>query len=291
MIALVSLCRCGLRTPYLCSSSKPDVELMAGWVDLPAQRANWDVVGGTWVLPPLGELDGHPGPTAVSVSRHFLIATCGLVVATHASALGLAAVLPRVLSGVARSHAGCVEWLGGVGLAVGACATVLLETRDWAGKVSGRAPPPAVPPSATRSSSSVTAVGGAGAGANAGAGTGDAAFARETDQSAADGHAYTEAGAGGVVVESLLSDLPSRAHQGIAQERRTSSFDDLCPSTSGVVALACHCRRSRRIGVCVCVCACVCVSACEPEVDAHGVKQGRGRQRRRLPSCTGWRSG
>ena len=55
-------------------------------------------------------------------------------------------------------------------------------------------------------------------------------------------------------------------------------------------------KLSNKVGIwCVCVCVNVCVNvcvlACEPDIDAHGVKQGRGRQRRRLPSCTGWRSG
>ena len=90
------------------------------------QVAEWDVGGGVWVVPPLMQLAGDRNE--VALSRRFLLATSGLIVITNSTALVLAALLPRLGVGVAGTRA---EWIGRAGLVVAACATVVLEKRDW----------------------------------------------------------------------------------------------------------------------------------------------------------------
>jgi len=96
------------------------------WWLISVQVAEWDVGGGVWVVPPLTQLAGDKNELALS--RQFLLATSGLIVITNSTALVLAALLPRLGVGVAGMSA---EWIGRAGLVVAACATVVLEKRDW----------------------------------------------------------------------------------------------------------------------------------------------------------------
>ena len=76
-------------------------------------------------MPPLNEMMVSADHDYFALSKRFLLATTGQAALTNTTALVVAVLLPKL--GTASRY----EWLGGAGIFAAACATVVLETRDW----------------------------------------------------------------------------------------------------------------------------------------------------------------